>query len=144
MIMTPTRTTQTWLPSIFNDFFDNNWIARVNRTAPAINVIENEKEYLVEIAAPGMTRDDFKLSLDSDDDITITMEKKDETKDQNQRGQYLRREFSYSKFQQTLTLPEDVDRDAIAAQMNNGVLSISLPKKTVTEEAPVSRQIEIK
>lgn len=142
--MTPTRTTQTWLPSIFNDFFDNNWIARVNRTAPAINVIENEKEYLVEIAAPGMTRDDFKLSLDSDDDITITMEKKDETKDQNQRGQYLRREFSYSKFQQTLTLPEDVDRDAIAAQMNNGVLSISLPKKTVTEEAPVSRQIEIK
>lgn len=144
MIMTPTRTTQTWLPSIFNDFFDNNWVTRVNRTAPAINVIENEKEYLVEIAAPGMTRDDFKLSLDSDDDITITMEKKDETKDQNQRGQYLRREFSYSKFQQTLTLPEDVDRDAIAAQMNNGVLSISLPKKTVTEEAPVSRQIEIK
>jgi len=142
--MTPMRRTQTWLPSIFNDFFDNNWIERTNRTAPAINVIESAKDYTVEIAAPGMTRDDFKVSLDSDDDITITMEKKNEEKNNGQRGQYLRREFSYSKFQQTLTLPDDVDREGISAQMADGVLTISLPKKAVTATAPATRQIEIK
>lgn len=142
--MTPMRRTQTWLPSLFNDFFDNNWIERTNRTAPAINVIESAKDYTVEIAAPGMTRDDFKVSLDSDDDITITMEKKNEEKNDQQRGQYLRREFSYSKFQQTLTLPDDVDREGISAQMADGVLTISLPKKAVTATAPATRQIEIK
>lgn len=138
------RRTQTWLPSLFNDFFDNNWIERTNRTAPAINVIESAKDYTVEIAAPGMTRDDFKVSLDSDDDITITMEKKNEASNDQQRGQYLRREFSYSKFQQTLTLPDDVDREGISAQMADGVLTISLPKKAVTATAPATRQIEIK
>lgn len=142
--MTPMRRTQTWLPSIFNDFFDNNWIERTNRTAPAINVIESAKDYTVEIAAPGMTRDDFKVSLDSDDDITICMEKKNEENKDQQRGQYLRREFSYSKFQQTLTLPDDVDREGIAAQMADGVLTIVLPKKAVTASAPATRQIEIK
>lgn len=142
--MTPMRKTQTWLPSIFNDFFDNNWIERTNRTAPAINVIENPNEYIVELAAPGMTRNDFKVALDGDDDITITMEKKSEDKDNVQRGQYLRREFSYSKFRQTLTLPDDVNREGIAAQMTDGVLTINLPKKTVTEAAPATRQIEIK
>lgn len=142
--MMPIRRTQTWLPSIFNDFFDNNWIERASRTAPAINVIENEKEYNVEIAAPGMTRDDFKLSLDGSDDLIISMEKQNGGKQSEQRGQYLRREFSYSKFQQTLTLPDDVNREAIAAQMTDGVLTITLPKKNIEEAKPETRQIEIK
>jgi len=142
--MMPIRRTQTWLPSIFNDFFDNNWIERANRTAPAINVIEKEKEYDVEIAAPGMTRDDFKLSLDGCDDLIISMEKQNDNKHSDQQGQYLRREFSYSKFQQTLTLPDDVNREGIAAQMTDGVLTITLPKKNVEETKPETRQIEIK
>ena len=59
--MVPVKTNQNWLPSIFNDSFDNEWMARANATAPAINVIENEKDYKVELAAPGMTKNDFKV-----------------------------------------------------------------------------------
>ena len=55
------RSNQTWLPSIFNDFFDNDWMVKANATAPAINVIESDKDYKVEVAAPGMTKEDFKI-----------------------------------------------------------------------------------
>ena len=71
---------QNWLPSIFNDFFDNTWMERTNATAPAINVIENDNNYCVEVAAPGMTKDDFNIQIDDDDNLVITMEKKDEKK----------------------------------------------------------------
>ena len=64
--MMPVRRTQNWLPSIFNDFFDNEWMTRANATAPAINVIESEKEYKVEVAAPGMTKEDFNVRIDED------------------------------------------------------------------------------
>ena len=62
--MMPVRRNQQWLPSIFNDFFDNNYIAKANNTAPAVNVIENDTDYRVELAVPGMTKDDFKVKLD--------------------------------------------------------------------------------
>ena len=79
--MVPVKTNQNWLPSIFNDFFDNEWMARANATAPAINVIENEKDYKVELAAPGMTKNDFKVSVDESNNLVICMEKKDEKKE---------------------------------------------------------------
>lgn len=83
---------QNWLPSIFNDFFDNTWMERTNATAPAINVIENDNNYCVEVAAPGMTKDDFNIQIDDDDNLVITMEKKDEKKEGQKNGRYLRRE----------------------------------------------------
>ena len=119
---------QNWLPSIFNDFFDNTWMERTNATAPAINVIENDNNYCVEVAAPGMTKDDFNIQIDDDDNLVITMEKKDEKKEGQKNGRYLRREFSYSKFQQAMILPDDVDRTKISAKVNNGVLEVELPK----------------
>ena len=67
--MMPVRRTQSWLPSIFNDFFDNDWMVKANATAPAINVFETEKEYKVELAAPGMTKDDFNVRIDEDNNI---------------------------------------------------------------------------
>ena len=79
--MVPVKTNQNWLPSIFNDSFDNEWMARANATAPAINVIENEKDYKVELAAPGMTKNDFKVSVDESNNLVICMEKKDEKKE---------------------------------------------------------------
>ena len=63
------RNNQSWLPSIFNDFFDNEWMERANATAPAINVIENDKEYRVELAAPGMTKEDFDVHIDEDNNL---------------------------------------------------------------------------
>lgn len=139
----PIRRNQKWLPSIFNDFFDNEWMEKANATAPAINVIENEKAYKVELAAPGMTKDDFDVHIDEENNLVISMEKKNEKKDDEKNGRYLRREFSYSKFQQTMILPDDVDKEKISAAVNNGVLDIELPK-LVKEETPKQKhQIEI-
>ncbi len=135
---------QEWLPSIFNDFFDNDWMAKANATAPAINVIESDKDYKVEVAAPGMTKDDFNIHLSEDNELVISMEKKNETKEEDKENKkYLRREFSYSKFQQSLVLPDDVEKDKIEAAVNNGVLTIDLPKRQPEEKAKVNRNIEI-
>ena len=142
--MMPTRKNynQNWLPSIFNDFFDNDWMVKANSTAPAINVIESEKEYKVELAAPGMTKDDFHVQLADDNTLTISMEKKNENKDENKK--YLRREFSYSKFEQSMIIPDDVEKEKINASVNDGVLTIDLPKKMSEEKAQASKVIEVK
>ena len=142
--MMPVRRTQSWLPSIFNDFFDNDWMVKANATAPAINVFETEKEYKVELAAPGMTKEDFNVRIDEDNNLVISMEKKAENKEEKKDGRYLRREFSYSKFQQTMILPENVDKDHISAQVENGVLNIELPKLSEEEVKKPDRTIEVK
>jgi len=154
-------TTQNWIPSIFNDFFENNWMLRTTGTAPAINVMENEKEYTVEVAAPGMTKSDFKIHVDADNDLTISMEKgcncgckKDEkgceehsssAKESTEecKGRFLRREFSYTKFQQTLVLPENAETSKIEAKVSDGVLCIRIPKKAKSEEKIAERMIAI-
>ena len=120
--MVPVRRNQNWLPSIFNDFLGNDWLAeRHNTTAPAVNIIEDENEYKVEVAAPGMTKEEDK-----------------------KKGTYLRREFSYTKFQQSLLLPDNVVREKIAAKVENGVMTIEIPKKKETEAAVAARQIEVR
>lgn len=130
-----------WLPSIFDDFLDNNWMPRTGRTAPAINVIEAEKEYKVEVAAPGMTKDDFQIHVDADQNLVISMEKKQESQEGGDNKRYLRREFSFAKFQQTLILPDDVDKDQIGARVADGVLTITLPKLAPEKQEPVKRNI---
>ena len=149
MIMMTVRRTQNWLPSIFNDFFDNDWMVKANATAPAINVFETEKEYKVELAAPGMTKEDFNVHIDEENNLVISMEKKTENKeesnkDEKKEGRYLRREFSYSKFQQTMILPDDVDKEKISAQVENGVLNINLPKFTEQEKEKTKKFIDVK
>ena len=142
--MTPMRRyEQNWLPGIFNDFFANDWMTRTNATAPAINVIEDEKDYKVEVAAPGMNKEDFKVNVTDDNYLVLTMEKKNESKDEDKKRKYLRREFSYHKFEQSLALPEDVNKDEIKASVNDGVLTIDIPKVKVTEKQPAVKQIEI-
>lgn len=144
--MVPSRRmyNQNWLPSMFNDFFDNDWMEKSNATAPAINVLENENSYDLELAAPGMTKDDFKVSLDENGDLVINMEKKQENNDEKKHGHYLRREFSYSKFQQTMLLPEDADREKINAQVEHGVLKVNIPKVVKVEPEHTHKVIEIK
>lgn len=143
--MTPVRRNQNWVPSIFNDFFDNDWMIKANATAPAINVIENEKDYRIELAAPGMSKEDFNIKLDEENNLVISMEKKNENKEESKKnGRYLRREFSYSKFQQTMILPDDVDKDAISASVEHGVLTVDLPKQTPEAVQKTEKHIEIK
>ena len=143
--MTPVRRNQNWVPSIFNDFFDNDWMIKAKATAPAINVIENEKDYRIELAAPGMSKEDFNIKLDEENNLVISMEKKNENKEEDKKnGRYLRREFSYSKFQQTMILPDDVDKDAISASVEHGVLTVDLPKQTPEAVQKTEKHIEIK
>ena len=133
----------SWMPDVFNDFFDTDFMPRANATAPAINVKETEKEYTVEVAAPGMKKEDFNINLDDDGNLVIKMEKKDEKKDENKKEHYLRREFAYSKFEQTLLLPDDVDKEKIGAGVKDGVLTVSLPK-IEKNTVKTARQIEVK
>ncbi len=130
----------SWLPEVFNDFFYNNNMPKANATAPAINVLENENEYTVELAAPGLRKEDFDISINNDGDLVIKMEKKNEVKDE--KAHYLRREFAYSKYEQTLILPDDVNKDEVGAKMNDGVLNITLPKLNKSIQK-VARQIEV-
>ena len=142
--MTPMRRyEQNWLPEIFNDFFANDWMTRTNATAPAINVIEDEKDYKVEVAAPGMNTEDFKVNVTDDNYLVLTMEKKNESKDEDKKRKYLRREFSYHKFEQSLALPEDVNKDEIKASINDGILTIDIPKVKACEKKPTVKQIAI-
>ena len=131
------------MPDIFNDFFDNSWMTRTNYTAPAINVIETEKEYDVELAAPGLDKEDFKVHIDEEGMLHIEMEKKSENKEGKKHGRYLRREFSYEKFQQTLVLPDDVECDKIEAKVEKGVLNVRLPKKELIQKPASVKQIDI-
>ena len=124
----------TWMPEVFNDFFDTDFMPRTNATAPAINVKETEHNYTVELAAAGMKKDDFNINIDADGNLHIKMEKKEH---------YLRREFSYTKFEQTLLLPDDVDKEKIAANVSDGVLTIDLPKVEQNVQK-AARQIEVK
>ena len=142
--MMPTRKyyNQNWLPSIFNDFFDNNWMEKANATAPAINVVESDKDYKVEVAVPGMTKEDFNIHLGDENELVISMAKKAENEDKENK-KYLRREFSYTKFQQSLYLPDNVDKEKITANVANGVLTIELPKYSQEEKAKINRVIEI-
>ncbi|MCM1150666.1 MAG: Hsp20/alpha crystallin family protein [Alistipes sp.] len=145
--MTPARRNHgNWLPGIFNDLLTPEWLEHRNTTAPAVNILEDDACYRVEVAAPGMTRDDFKVHINEDNELIISLEKCAAPKEEEKRGKgtYLRREFSYTQFQQSLLLPDNVERDKISAKVENGVMTIDIPKKPVAETASAARQIEVK
>lgn len=134
------RNNQVWVPDIFNDFFDNSWMEHPKATCPAINVLETPEQYQLELAAPGMTKADFDIHLDEDGDLVIKMEKKQE---EQHKGHFVRREFSYTKFQQTMLLPEDAERENISAKVENGVLTVNIPKIKKVEVEKAKKQIEV-
>ena len=140
--MMPMMRSNNWVPSVFNDLFDVDLMPKANFTAPAINVKESDKSYTVELAAPGMKKEDFNVHINDEGNLIIKMESKNEKKDEDKTTRYLRREFSYTKYEQTLILPDDVKREEITAKVDNGVLTVELPK-VVEEKVKVSRQIDI-
>ena len=140
--MTPMMRTNNWIPAVFNDLFNTEFMPKANATAPAINVKESEKAYTVELAAPGMKKEDFNVHINDEGNLIIKMEQKQEKKEEDKSTRYLRREFSYSKYEQTLILPDDVEKDKISAKVEHGVLTVELPK-LVEEKVKVSRQIDI-
>lgn len=132
----------SWFPEVFNDLLNIAGLPKANATAPAINVMETDKEYKVEVAAPGMRKEDFNVNIDHEGNLVIKMENKQQKTEEDKKARYLRREFSYSKFEQSLILPDDVDKEKIAASVADGVLTVDLPK-IVKEETKVARQITV-
>ena len=142
IMLTSLMRTNGWLPTVFEDFFNNDFMPRVNTTAPAVNVKEDESAYTMELAAPGIKKEYCRVSINDDGNLCIAIENKMEHKDEDKKHHYLRREFSYSNYEQIYTLPEDVDKEGIAAKVENGILTVTLPK-VKKEEKKEAKAIEI-
>ncbi len=137
-----TRKNNDLIDDAFNSFFRPFYVdddASIMKT----DISENEKEYLIEMAAPGMNKEELCISIDNENELNIKLEKKNETKEEEKKKNYLRREFSYSSYQRSFIIPEEVDTEKIQASMKDGVLTVCLPKKEEKEKVPASRQIEI-
>ncbi len=139
---TPARSRERvpYWSDVFNDLFENVVTTPDLRrsTVPNVNIIENDDSYRLELAAPGLKKEDFKISLDNEM-LTISTEKKTENTEKNEK--YTRKEFSYSSFLRSFTLPDVVDAEKINASYDNGIMTLVLPKK---EEAKPKAPREIK
>ena len=138
--MLPVMFKNSWFPTVFDDFFDSE--ITTHRTAPAVNVKVNENAYIMEVAAPGLKKEFCRISITDEGHLSVAIENKFEHKEEDKKEHYLRREFSYTNYQQAYALPKDVDRNAISAKVEDGVLTIILPK-VKKEEVKVSRSIDI-
>ena len=141
--MLPVMSSNNWFPTMFDDFFNNDWMPKMKATAPAVNVKEDAKADVMELAVPGIKKEYCRVCINNDGNLEVTIENKMEHKDEDKKEHYLRREFSYSNYQQVYVLPEDVEKDHVTAAVENGVLAITMPKKTKEEEKKALRQIEI-
>ena len=133
-----TRRNTEWLPAFMNEFWNDEYN---RRTVPATNIIENEKEYRLQFAVPGMKKEEVKISLNNKV-LTVAMSK--EEKNEENTGKYLRKEFGHTEFSQSYTLPEDADKQAIEAKVEDGVLNITLPKLTPEKQEQAVKYIDIK
>lgn len=146
--MLPVIKNRNWMPNWLDDFFGDDWaLGRTGNqfASPSVNIIENDKCYCIEVAAPGLTKEDFRVSLNEGNELTVSVEKcTDNAKnDKSEKKTYLRREFSCGVFRRSFILPESVDKSKIAATMKDGVLSLELPKKEESKQAPAVREIAI-
>ena len=137
---------ELYFPSIWEDLFDRDWVSARNLTqsgvsVPAVNIKETDNGFDVEMAVPGMKKEDFKVDLDHNL-LTISAEEKSEKSDKDADGKYTRREFNYRSFKRVFTLPETADGDKIHASYQDGVLAINIPKKEEAKPKPV-KMIEI-
>ena len=143
MLFPVIRTNNDWLDNAFNDFFSDNALSRMNATAPAVNVKVNENGYVMEVAVPGIKKEFCRVNIDDKGNLEIAIENKLEHKEEEKKEHYLRREFSYSNYQQSYVLPDDGDLEKVSAKVLDGVLEIALPRVR-KEEQKVQRNIEIK
>ena len=145
MLLARRNSNSDWLSNFFDDeFFNTSLMPRMNATAPAINVKVTEKDYKMEVAAPGLKKEWVRVNIDNDGYLNVAIENKMEHKDEDKHEHYLRREFSYSNYQQSYTLPEDADREKVAAKVENGVLEVEIPKLAPKEETKATKNIEVK
>ena len=131
----------SWMPTLFDDFLNTDFMPRAKSTAPAVNVKESEKAYTMELAAPGIKKEYCRVGINEDGNLTIAIENKVEHKQEDKHHHYLRREFSYSNYEQAYTLPDDVVRDQISAKVEDGILTVTMPKAEPKQK--VTKAIEV-
>lgn len=155
--MVPVHKNRNWMPNWLDDFFGDDWAlgrSSSHFVSPSVNIIENDKCFCIEIAAPGLTKEDFRVSLNDGNELTVSVEKcsdsgKPENKNDGEQNRdkgkqtYLRREFSYGAFRRSFILPDNVEKSKIAATMKNGVLTLELPKMEEEKQTPAVREIAI-
>ena len=145
--MLPVMNSNSWFPAVFDDFFSNDWMPKMKATAPAVNVKEDAKAYTMELAVPGIKKEFCRVNINNEGNLEVVIENKlehkEENKEDNKKEHYLRREFSYSNYQQVYVLPEDIVKDNITAKVEHGVLTIVMPKVSKEDVKKVQRQIEI-
>jgi HSP20 family protein len=130
----------TLLSDFFDNdrFFDSDWLKK--QSVPAVNVKENDKGFEIEVAAPGLSKKDFKITVDNGV-LNISSEKKEE-KEQKEKD-YTRKEFSYSSFSRSFTLPENVNEEDVEANYEDGLLKLNVAKKTITHST-AKKAIEVR
>ena len=126
---------------MFDDFFNTDFMPRANSTAPAVNVKESEKAYTMEVAAPGIKKEFCRVGINDEGNLTVAIENNAEHKHEDKHHHYLRREFSYSNYEQSYTLPDDVAKDEISAKVEDGILTVTMPK--VEQKKKETKAIEI-
>jgi HSP20 family protein len=125
------RDNNVWLPSIFEDvlnadLFGGTSLNSMNTYVPAVNIKETENDFKIEVAAPGIKKENFNIELDNDE-LTIASELKDEHTDQSEN--YTRKEFNYNSFKRVFTLPDSANPEDIKADYTDGVLVVTIAKK---------------
>lgn len=144
MLLVRRNNNQNWLNNWFDDsLFNTDWMPRVNGTAPAVNVKETAEDYTMEVAVPGLKKEWVRMDIDAEGYLHVAIENKMEHKDSDKHSHYLRREFAYSNYEQSYTLPDDVDREKITASVKDGVLEIVMPKNVKQEDKNV-KHIDVK
>ena len=136
------------MSSLFNEILDwnrwNNLCSTEDRTAtPKMNVSESDNDYRLELCIPGMRKEDLNLSIDADNNLVIEMQQKTEKNENDEKRHFLRREFSTTQFKQMLSLPENVKKNQIGAKVENGILTVTLPKFTPEEQKQLAQTITI-
>lgn len=142
--MIPMLRNARFLPSFSDDFFGKDFSgdffdSSVNKTIPEVNVLENKDEFKIEVAAPGLEKGDFKIDLNNN---VLTISSQKEVKSVDEKEKYIRREFSYSSFQRTFSLPDSIDQEKIKATHHDGILNITIPKREEAKEKP-KKEIKI-
>ena len=140
--MLPVMFRNNWMPTVFEDFLNSDFLPRTGSTAPAVNVKESETEYTMEVAAPGIKKEYCRVGINDEGNLTVAIENKVEHKHEDKHNHYLRREFSYTNYEQSYTLPDDVERDKISAKVENGILTVTMPRLQ-KEEKKCAKAIEV-
>ncbi len=136
------------MPSLFDDFFKpwNEWMGSGGLwgkalTVPAVNISDNKDDYKVTVAAPGLKKSDFKIDVEGNM-LVISSEKEENKEEKDER--FTRKEYSFSSFRRSFTLPDDVKQDKIEASYEDGVLKLTLPKKEESKKMAMSKSISVK